>query len=65
MARLEELNCDVFTGFKLDFLDDKHITAASSLWNKTNFIGFLFYHMDEAHTCGMKNEKVAASVLRI
>lgn len=55
----------MFTGFKLDFLDDKHNTAASSLWNKTNFIGFLFYHMDEAHTCGMKNEKVAASVLRI
>lgn len=65
MFRLEELNCNVFIGFKFDFLDDKYIIVVSFLWNEINFIGFLFYYMDEVYICGMKNEKVVVFVLRI
>ena len=59
MAGLDEPNFDLFTAFKLDFLDDKRIAAADSQSNKTIFTGFSFCRVDEAHTRRMKNEKVA------
>ena len=41
---------DLFTAFKLDFLDGKLTATADSQSNKINFIGFLFCHIDETRT---------------